>query len=301
MNEDDPVGGAALLLITFKPELTRAAKIAKRILPSQISTDAGDCGKPRQTARYESRSRPQPVESKGRALAHNGKRRIDMWWSTKPEPLANDDGVLFQQLLRRKHWKRFPSELIQQIFSNSHSVFDKGKEAGQALRAFVFIAEYNKLLKAKLLPIAQRNAPEALSEFSVVLYHLGSSCTQAIPSAPNKETLFKNADMSFMSAVLCNRYNLAAYIGMAVLWGNLAHNKQMGLTWCGRYRNAERLLRSAPDHSLDRIQRAERELLDRAVSRRVAKEMATALHTADEVPPDGGEIVDDLERAISAL
>lgn len=175
-----------------------------------------------------------------------------------------DDPVAFTQwLCRRPSWRQIDPQLLRQVAENA-----KGEM--ELLRRFVFVSEQYRLVSDNFVELGRNqelNLRSPLSCFALTLYRLGSSLCQEAPSMRNHpeqlEMALMSADMAFTSAILCDRFQLQAYAGMAALYGQININKPVALEWCQKYREAKDALAATPDDQLTPLQQAAKRVAQR--------------------------------------
>lgn len=215
----------------------------------------------------------------------------------RPDPkdvfrMPTDPEGFLVSLRRRKFWRQIDVPILESIVQNAHGEME-------LLRNFVFISEQYRLVERNFLAFAAN--PELIFGspavgFGLTLYRLGSDLCKQVYSIRDTEQIrfiHLSADMAFTSAVLCDPWQLEAYVGMALLYGDLFLNKKVALEWCSKYKNAEDELASTPDERLSMFHRAAKEgILHPELARQTAGEIAQ--HAPNLL--DGQPLVDDKTR-----
>ena len=169
--------------------------------------------------------------------------------------------LLFQVLIKRKHWKDIAPEIIQNIFNNA-------KGDVEAIKRFISISEIHNSVGNNFVKIASdvsnTDVSDVISMFAVTLYRLGSDLVKALPFAKTEDevsSLAIRAEMAFTSSLLCNPFDLESYFGLALLFSET--DKDVALEWCAKYKEVEGKLINTPDEELNISQlNRKRELLD---------------------------------------
>jgi hypothetical protein len=177
----------------------------------------------------------------------------------RPTPEQQLD-LLFQALIKRKHWKDIDPEIIQNIFNNAKGDVD-------AIKRFIFISEIHNSVGNNFVKIAsdvsKTDVSDVISMFAVTLYRLGSDLIKALPFAKTEDevsSLSTRAEMAFTSSLLCNPFDLESYFGLALLFSET--DKDVALEWCAKYKEAEGKLLNTPDEELNISQLNRKKLLD---------------------------------------
>ena len=174
-----------------------------------------------------------------------------------PKPEQELD-FLFQELVKRKHWKNINLEIIKNIFNNAKGDID-------AIKRFIYISELYNTAGNNFVRLANETPKEfVLSIFALTLYRLGSDLVKNLSSAKTEDevgSLVRGATMAYMSSVLCDPYFLESYFGMAYLYSEI--DKDITLEWCAKYKEAEEKLLNTPDEELSIYQlNRKKELMD---------------------------------------
>ena len=207
------------------------------------------------------------------------------------------------QLCRRKFWRDMDAQILREIAQNADGNME-------ILRNFVFVSEQYGLVSGNFVGLAQD--PEgifgsSLSGFALTLYRLGSSLYKQVPSISDPEQLrfaLLSADMAFISAILCDLFQLEAYAGMAFLYGELNVNEPVALEWCQKYKDAEDRLLATPDEKLTAYQQSAKQMIQDPTERqRVMREMAKhAPHLVEGTSPSEDvpmrDLIDELEHRL---
>ena len=198
--------------------------------------------------------------------------------------------LLFQELIKRKHWKDIDPEIIKRIFNNAKGDVDE-------IKRFIFISEIHNSVGnnfIKLAEVSGKDTPFLLGMFAYTLYHLGSDFVEALPSAKTKEeinSLCTRAKMAFTSSILCNPFALESYFGLAAFYSEI--DKATALEWCAKYKETENKLLSTPNKELNRIQLNLKEcLLDPEEYNKTIREISEKSQYRlglDEINVDGTE------------
>lgn len=154
--------------------------------------------------------------------------------------------LLFQELIKRKHWKNIDPEIIKNIFTNAKGDVD-------TIKRFIFISELYNTVGNNFVQLANEPPKEfMLSMFALTLYRLGSDLAKSLSSAKTEDeasSLVNGATMAFMSSVLCEPYFLESYGCMVYLYSDI--DKDIALEWCAKYKEAEKELLNTPDAELN--------------------------------------------------
>ncbi len=201
-----------------------------------------------------------------------------------PKPEQQLD-FLFQELVKRKHWKDINPEIIKDIFNNAKGDID-------AIKRFIFISEQYNTTGNNYVQLANNTPKEfVLSIFALTLYRLGSDLVKSLSSAETEDevgSLVRGATMAYMSSVLCAPYFLESYVGMAYLYGQI--DKDIALEWCAKYKEAEEKLLNTPDEELNMAQlNRKKEILEPGEHHKTLREIsARSQHIhLDEAEIDG--------------
>lgn len=193
---------------------------------------------------------------------------------------------LFQELIKRKHWKDIDPDIIKSIFNNAKG--DVG-----AIKTFISISELHNSVGNNFIKLASGTSKEfVLKMFATTLYRLGSELLKAAISAIKDKDGEKiehcaiPADMAFTSSILCEPCYLESYVGMALLYGYVWINKDAALEFCRKYKEVEYKLLNTPDEELSASELIAKENLDPEKLKSTLKEMAE--HTTGLLP-DGWE------------
>ena len=124
---------------------------------------------------------------------------------------------LFASTIRRKHWNLIRPDLLKRIFDNA-------KGDAERIKEFVLLVERFGCVKRNFEPLQRiaANPLNALSSFSLTLLRLGGELQEN--SVKLREGSEKQAEaiafatIGYWSAILCDRYQFAAYIGLIGLY-----------------------------------------------------------------------------------
>lgn len=202
----------------------------------------------------------------------------------RPTPQQQFD-LLFQEIIKRKHWKDIDPEIIKNIFNNA-------KGDIEAIKRFIFISELYSTVENNFVQLANGTPKEyLLSTFALTLYKLGSDLAKSLLSAKTDGefgALGMRAELAFTSSILCDLFFLESYVGMASLYSEI--DKGVALEWCDKYKEAEGKLLNTPDEELNISQLShKKDLLDPEERRRTFREIAKH---APQFLPDDTEIDD---------
>lgn len=185
-----------------------------------------------------------------------------MWPFKRDKPLhelGDDVPSVLDELRNRRQWKRLPTQLIQAFGFNATYVFDRPGEATDALMRLVMLLE-SDLFPGRLRQIA--GAENWRSEISVLSAHLQQCASLHEESAMQESAMLAIADSAAVAQLVCERYDLYAYIALARISVNFGHNLQEATLWCDRYRRAESDLLAENESNLSISARAVRKCLD---------------------------------------
>ncbi|MBW8042323.1 MAG: hypothetical protein FVQ85_20315 [Planctomycetes bacterium] len=175
---------------------------------------------------------------------------------------------LFHELITHKHWKNLNIDIIKQVFKKAQSdLFAQPNEGIEVLKHFIYVSEKYNLVEDQFLRLASttHDLDILLGYFSFHLYRLGSDLAKRFFSSKTEEEIKgygMQADMAFMSSILCDEYMLPSYAGMAFLHGEIHINKDVALEFCAKYKAIEDKLLNTPDNDLSPLQLSKKELLD---------------------------------------
>ena len=210
---------------------------------------------------------------------------------------------LFQELIKRKHWKDIDPEIIKSIFNNAKGDVD-------AINRFIFISELHDSVGNNFVKLASETSKEwVLSMFALTLYRLGSDLVKALPYAKTEDevsSLATRAEMAFISSLLCDTFSMESYFGMALLFSEI--NKSTALEWCAKYKEAEGKLLNTPDEDLNISQlNRKKELLYPEEYHKTLREISKKSQylNLDETTVDGipssREMITELEEELMQL
>lgn len=219
----------------------------------------------------------------------------------RPEPEQQLD-LLFQELIKRKHWKDIDPEIIKRIFNNAKGDVD-------AIKTFISISELHNSVGNNFVKLASGTSKEfVLSMFALTLYRLGSELLKVAISAikdKDREKLERcviPADMAFTSSILCDPDFQSPYAGMALLYGYVWINKDAALEFCRKYKEVEYKLLNTPDEELSASELTAKKNLDPEEYRRklrMLEEHSPHLLPDDDIEFDG-EIMRDKINELEA-
>ncbi len=217
----------------------------------------------------------------------------------KPFKVPPNPSDFVAQLSRRKFWCDIDASLLHEIVQNANrelanlAVTANGEM--ELLKNFVAVSEGFHLVERSFVKISSDNPLESpLSLFANALYLTGSHLCQQYIQDPSqqKQPNLMFAETAFISAILCDRFFLLAYYGLAHLFGELAVDKSLALKWCQKYKDAEAELLATPDEKLSYLQKAGKEgVLDPSTMRSVDPSVTT-------VPPPMREVIEELEQRL---
>jgi len=199
----------------------------------------------------------------------------------------------------REFWRDIDMQLLREIAQNANKeLVDLAVTANgemELLKNFVTVSEGFHLVDRSFVKISRDNPLESpLSLFANALYLTGSQLCQHYirdPSQENEPNLMC-AEIMFISAILCDRFSLVAYYGLAHLFGELSVEKSLALKWCQKYKDAEAALLAIPDEQLNYFQKAIKEgIIDTSTMRCTGPFVATA-------PTQLRESIEQLEQRL---
>ncbi len=215
--------------------------------------------------------------------------------------MSNNVDDLFDEIIPRKYWNEIDENIIKAIIRNANG-------NAESIRNFVYISEYSNVLQNNFLQLSKINEINKdflLSLFSLTLYRLGDGYHQAIASKNDEDfkELAMLADMAFMSSILCDKFMLGAYHGMAFLYSFWVDGKT-SLEFCKKYKTMEDELLNTSDELLNYMQRATKdqllhpENLEKTIEE-IKKYAPHLLELSAELPgPYSREAIEKLERKI---
>ena len=217
----------------------------------------------------------------------------------EPFNLPDNPSDFVAQLANRKFWRDIDTKLLHEIAQSANrELADLAVTANgemELLKNFVTVSEGFHLVDRSFLKISRDNPLESpLSLFANALYLTGSQlCQQYIqePSQQNQPNLMF-AEMGFISAILCDRFHLVAYYGLAHLFGELAVDKSLALKWCQKYKDAEAALLDTDNEKLNYLQESYKEgVIDPSKMKSIDPSVTT-------VPPPMREVIEELEQRL---
>jgi hypothetical protein len=216
--------------------------------------------------------------------------------------LGDNVNVLFGAIIKRKYWNKIDPDVIKRIINNAN-----GND--ESIRNFVYISEHSGVLENNFLQLAAMdgmNNDFLLSLFAITLYNIGFAYHQQAIESQNDED-FKShafsADLAYMAAILCDKYELDAYYGMAFLYSFWVDGKT-SLEFCKKYKMMENELTNAPDKSLNYMQKARKQQLLRPETldetlKKIEKYAPHLMQLVSELPDINKRMeIEELERKI---
>lgn len=221
----------------------------------------------------------------------------------RPTPEQQLD-ELFQELIKRKHWKDIDPDIIKSVFNNAKGDVD-------AIKTFISISELHNSVGNNFVELAKSVSRKyALQWFAITLYRLGSGILKAAISAikdKDREKLERcviPADMAFTSSILCDPDFLSPYAGMALLYGYVWINKDAALEFCRKYKEVEYKLLNTPDEELSAFELKAKKNLDPEEYRRklrMLEEHSPHLLPDDDIEFDGETMRDKINELEAEL
>ena len=301
----------AVLYFTHDPFLSFVVEIEIMIFLRDSSFRREDIA----TAAVSVTEKIQKAIDRTKRLYKSGKRP-SLWHcavtnfmtSDSAEEVRNEIGIispsseqqldqLYQEVIKRKHWKNIDPNIIKTIFENAKGDVDE-------IKKFILISELHNTVGNNFVKLVKCvDVPFVLSMFAFTLYQLGSDLLKALPLVGDEDkaiSLATRAEMAFESSLLCDPFSMGSYVGMALLYREI--NKDIALEWCSKYRDAERKLLNTPDEELNNYELTVRESLDQENLNSMFTKM-TELTTG--IVPDGwneeaGESMNDVITEIEA-
>ena len=226
--------------------------------------------------------------------------------SMKPAPKKLD--ALFDELVRREHWKDIDPNILHQVFDNAN-----GDE--HAVKDFIYISDQKYTLQRNLV---QDNYVRiacdptmrdfgVLTQFSLTLYRLGSGYLKLCEVTQDEEQierLASLADKAFRSSVLCDRSQFSSYLGLVITHASLLNDSETALMWCRKYKKAETELLNTADEKLSHYAlAAKEEILDPRAAQKGLEEMrqyAPDILTDEVLEPGPSirEMIHELEKEL---
>jgi hypothetical protein len=158
-----------------------------------------------------------------------------------------DNQELLKALAGRKDWNLVRPEVLKALIENAKGDVLK-------ISRFVFVSEYYDCVKNNFVDLAKiwEDPRMALSAFAVTLVGLARDIIQHLGDMPQGSERQIQAtslvEISFVSAILCDPYLLAAYKGLASFYWAMG-KKQLAASACKQFDEAERkLLESTGDY-----------------------------------------------------
>jgi hypothetical protein len=159
-----------------------------------------------------------------------------------------DSQELLRALSTRKHWNLIRPEVLSALVDNANGDVLK-------ISRFVFVSEYYDCVKNNFVELANiwKDPRLALSSFGATLVGLAGDIIQHLgdmQEGSERQTQATSlAELSFLSAVLCDRYLLTAYKGLASFYSATGRLK-LAAAACRQYDEAEQKILQATDDYL---------------------------------------------------
>ena len=157
----------------------------------------------------------------------------------------SDREEILRSLRGRPHWEGIREETLRALIQHAQGDVLK-------ISRFVFVSEYFNCVKGSFVDLARiwEDPEMALSAFGEVLVGLASDTIRHLGEMPADSERQKQAvvmvEVSYLSALLCNRSMLTAYRGLASLY-EATGKRDAAVRMCRSYDEAERELLSASD------------------------------------------------------
>lgn len=178
-----------------------------------------------------------------------------------------DNQELLKALAGRKDWNLVRADVLKALIDNAKGDVLK-------ISRFVFVSEYYDCVKNNFVDLARiwEDPRMALSAFAATLVGLARDIIQHLGDMPEGSERQVQAtslvEISYVSAILCDPYLLAAYKGLASFYSAMG-KKTLASSTCKQFDEAERqLLESTGDY-----QRAYRETKYRPTAAALKAEM----------------------------
>src|SRR4030042_1199542 len=219
----------AVLYFTHDPFLSFVVEIEIMIFLRDSSFRREDIA----TAAVSVTEKIQKAIDRTKRLYKSGKRP-SLWHcavtnfmtSDSAEEVRNEIGIispsseqqldqLYQEVIKRKHWKNIDPNIIKTIFENAKGDVDE-------IKKFILISELHNTVGNNFVKLVKCvDVPFVLSMFAFILYQLGSDLLKALPLVGDEDkaiSLATRAEMAFESSLLCDPFSMGSYVGMALLY-----------------------------------------------------------------------------------
>lgn len=183
-----------------------------------------------------------------------------------PYKMSDNPQHLFREIIKRKYWDQINPDAIKILIERSEDYPPK-------IKNFIYISEHFNLVQDNFLKLSEftNNPNFLLSLFSLTLCRLGREFHQKAVSKASMgsdkefEKQWKEwapfADMAYTSSILCDKFELLSYYGMAFLYSFKTDGK-VCLEFCRKYKAMEDKLLNTPNEKLNYLQRASKEILN---------------------------------------
>lgn len=166
---------------------------------------------------------------------------------------------LYLALTKRKHWNKVRPEILRKIVDNA-----KGDNvmistltewsATKKIQRFVAVSEQTQALENNLLSLGKDpNSLEAVSYFAAVMSSVGTTLGDTLDKLPagseQQQAASILTEMALQSAILCNPFQLAAYIALAYYYVVTSRRDIAGEV-CKEYHRMTQVLAETPEDSL---------------------------------------------------
>jgi len=178
-----------------------------------------------------------------------------------------DSKELLHALSTRKHWDSIRKDVLSALIDNAKGDVLK-------ISRFIFVSEYYDCVKNNFVDLSRiwEDPRLALSSFGATLVGLAGDIIQHMGDLPEGSERQSQAtglvEISFLSAILCDQYLLAAFKGLASFY-YATGRKELAAAICRQYDEAEQKLLQATDEYL----RAYRETKYKPVAAALRAEM----------------------------
>lgn len=156
-----------------------------------------------------------------------------------------DEEEILKTLAGRRHWDQVRPEVLRALIRNA-------KNDVLSISRLVFVSEYHDCVRNNYVELSKiwEDPRLALSAFAATLVGLAGDIIQHLGDLPQGSERLSQAigmvEISFLSAVLCDPYMLAAYKGLATFYQGTGKAKQASVI-CRRYDEAEQALLRGQD------------------------------------------------------
>jgi hypothetical protein len=159
-----------------------------------------------------------------------------------------DRREILQALASRGQWNLIRSDVLRTLIDNADGDVLK-------ISRFVFVSEYFDCVKNNFVELARiwEDPRLALSSFGATLMGLARDIIQHLATMPEGSDRLRQAtsavELSFLSAILCDRHMLSAYKELASFY-HATGKTDLAAKACREYDEAERrLLQSTDEYS----------------------------------------------------